>query len=227
MKPVERHYYNVLVNGQAKMFSAGKGVHDQLVALICGDDQTAAFGDISNPVSGRALTLIKEMRGGGGMAFPEYKIIPHREATPVGTEPEVKSIMEKTYNLETVAKKWEKSPEELYVALQKMLGNDYVAYQTWKNRNDSVGVVGVSSNRQEEVMPFYDSVRKTIGKNDKIVSMCAEIANNMEQMAGRTGRSVSLEQKLKLGEISEEQYQRLKKQCEEDKASLDQLASSK
>jgi len=104
LKPVERHYYNVLVNGEVKMFSAGKAVHDQFVTLICGDDQTEAFGDISNPATGRNVTLIKEMKG----PFPDYKIIPHRDPTPMGTEPEVKSIMEKTYNLETVAKKWEK-----------------------------------------------------------------------------------------------------------------------
>lgn len=131
LKPVERHYYNVLVNGEVKLFSAGKTIHDQFVKFICGDDETEAFGDISNPATGRNVTLIKEMKG----PYPEYKVIPHRDETPIGTEAEVKSIMEQTYNLEEVAKKWEKSPAEMHIALQKMCGNDYVAYHTWKNRN--------------------------------------------------------------------------------------------
>src|SRR5690606_22645348 len=35
LKPVERHYYNVLVNGEVKLFSAGKTIHDQFVRFIC------------------------------------------------------------------------------------------------------------------------------------------------------------------------------------------------
>lgn len=140
LKSVERYYYNVLVNGKVKIFSAGKHLHDQIVALICGDDQTEGLGDIADPVTGRKITLIKEMKGCDKSSFPDYKIIPHRETTPLGTESEVRSIMEKTYNLEAVAKRWDKSPEELNVALQKMLGNDYVAYQTWKNRNEMKAV---------------------------------------------------------------------------------------
>jgi len=130
--------------------------------------------------------------------------------------------MQYAYNIDD-----KKSPEELAVALQKMLGNDYVAYQTWKNRNVAI----LPGTAEEKSMPFYDSikmntvaghkieltdetVRKTIGKKNPMMAamdMGAEIAKNMEQMAGRAGRSMSLDQKLKIGEISEEQYQRLKK----------------
>ena len=161
LKPVERHYYNVLVNGEVKLFSAGKTVHDQFVRLICGDDQTESFGDISNPVTGRNVTLIKEMRG----PFPEYKIIPHRDETPLGTEAEVKSIMEKTYNLEEVAKKWERSPVEMHIALQKMCGNDYVAYHTWKSRNELLRetrrtVKTVESEEEEEEEDFLKALAK-------------------------------------------------------------------
>lgn len=161
LKPVERHYYNVLVDGEVKMLSVGKMVHAEIVKIICGDEDKPPLGDITNPATGRDITLIKTMRGVGSMQFPEYKVVP-KESKPVGTEREVKSIMDKTYDLEAVAKKWEKTTEELNVALQKILGNNFVAYNNWKSRNNEI---------------------------DKTLMSAMDVAKNM-QAEGRAGRPV-------------------------------------
>lgn len=161
LKPTERHYYNVLVDGEVKMLSVGKMVHAEIVKIIIGDDEKRkpSLGDITNPATGRDITLIKTMRGVGSMQFPEYKVVP-KESKPVGTEREVKSIMDKTYDLEAVAKKWEKTPEELNVALQKILGNNFAAYNNWKSRNNEI---------------------------DKTLMSAMDVAKNM-QAEGRAGR---------------------------------------
>lgn len=180
IKPIERYYYNVLVDNKVKIFSCGKSVHDQIVKAICGDqiNGVSGYGDITNPATGRNITLNKKIIKTSLMSFPDYKVVVHKDATPIGTESEVRSIMEKTSDLKKVVECWQKTPEELNAALQKIVGNDSVSYNNWKARNRSdeevnqkiisamTSAMDVAKNMQHTLPQNMDEMKKDLVVDD-------------------------------------------------------------
>lgn len=116
LKPVERYYYNVIVKGEStpKMLAIGKHLNDQIVKAMCGEEDSPQkpLGDISHPIDGRNITIRKTMKEG----FPVYST-QFGYSTPLGTSKEVSEWMSGTFDLEAVAKKWERTTEELRAAI--------------------------------------------------------------------------------------------------------------
>lgn len=77
IKPIERFFYNVIVRGQEKLgpkvWKCGKALHQQIVTSIVGDQSkgTRPLGDVTNPETGRDLSVEVEQKiVGGGQSFP-------------------------------------------------------------------------------------------------------------------------------------------------------------
>jgi len=113
-KPTEKFYYNVLHNGEVKMFSAGSAVHQQIVQGIVGSlAEVNPLGDITDPVNGRNIKMTTNMvTTSSGLSYPNHKIS-FCPPSSMGTKKFVEESMKSSYDLNFVAKSWSKTSDEL------------------------------------------------------------------------------------------------------------------
>ena len=116
IKPVERSYYNVLVrkeidaktnevneNVGPKVYSAGVKMQAFIMRAIFGDEELEEdpLGDISDPITGRDLKIIKTMvKGGDGEFYPNYDQSKFLDPSPLGTPEQVEEWMENLHDLQ-------------------------------------------------------------------------------------------------------------------------------
>lgn len=136
IKPVERYYFNAIVrkvrkeNGEdefnvgPKILSIGKTLKDRIFRAILGDDKIpdapeAPLGDITHPINGRDLRIVKEMRHSNGESFPNYDKSKFTDPTPLGTPDQVKNWMGNLHDLNAlrIVKTFEEVEREIRIHL--------------------------------------------------------------------------------------------------------------
>jgi hypothetical protein len=114
IKPVERYYYNAIVRKEVdeagerlnvgpKILSVGKVLHQMIIRAIIGDATEAALGDVTHPKNGWDFVIMKEMRGVGREAYPNYDRSKFaRDASPAGTPEEIQKWVTNLIDLTTL-----------------------------------------------------------------------------------------------------------------------------
>ena len=123
IEPKMRCYAPIIVRGKesegVKFWGFGKTVYAELLAFIADPD----YGDISDPVSGRDITVEFKTKEQTGKDFPETSIRIKPNQTPVSTDKEIiKKIATGQKNLLEIFK--EPSYEDLKIALTNWLNRD-------------------------------------------------------------------------------------------------------
>lgn len=138
IKPVERSYYNVIVrkeidpktnevneNVGPKIYSGGVKMQAFIMRAIFGDDELEEdpLGDISDPITGRDLKIIKTMvKGGDGQFYPNYDQSKFLDPSPLGTQEQVAEWMDGLHDLSKL--RVIKEHEELKKEMVKYFGGD-------------------------------------------------------------------------------------------------------
>ena len=123
LEPTMRCYVPIIVRGKemegVKFWGFGKQVYQELLGFIADPD----YGDISDPVSGRDITVEFKTKEQTGKDFPETSIRIKPNQTPVSTDKEIiKKIATGQKNLLDIFK--EPSYEDLKIALTNWLNRD-------------------------------------------------------------------------------------------------------
>lgn len=135
IKPIERYYYNVIVRSELnpdtnemeknvgpKILSIGKTLHKMIIAAIVGSPELSEdpLGDVTHPVTGRDLKIIKKLKGAPGNQWPNYEGSKFLEESPLGDPDEVQKWSAELHDLATLRQV--KPDEENKVELKKHLG---------------------------------------------------------------------------------------------------------
>lgn len=134
IKPVERYYFNVIIrklrkdNGDEelnvgpKILSVGKTLKDRIIRAILGNEslEEASLGDITNPLTGRDLRIVKKIRHSGGESFPNYDDSKFIDPSPLGEPEQVKKWMAGLHDLHAL--RVVRPAEEVEEELKEYLG---------------------------------------------------------------------------------------------------------
>jgi uncharacterized Zn finger protein (UPF0148 family) len=112
IKPIERYYYNAvarkmvnskgetLMNAGPKILSVGKVLHKIIVGHIVGGEGMTKLGDVTHVKNGWDFEIIKQMRGTGKDAYPNYdRSAFSRDSTAAGTPDEIAKWVEGLHDL--------------------------------------------------------------------------------------------------------------------------------
>lgn len=116
IKPVERFYYNVIVRGQEnkgpQIYAVPKSVHKQIIELMLGregDYGEEPLGDITDPIEGLDLRVIKEQKG----PFPQYTVVPTHKPSPLGTNEQMRVWLNNMWSLAKAVCSWSVEPKKM------------------------------------------------------------------------------------------------------------------
>jgi hypothetical protein len=145
LKAVERYYYNCVVRQQynkdtgeveknvgPKIFSVGKTIHEMILRAMLGDEvmEEEALGDVTDYVKGRDFKVIKTIKQGSSMSYPDYATSKFLDPSPLGSPDEIEKYTNGLHDLAAlrVVKSNEEMKHELKVHLGLATANNSSSY---------------------------------------------------------------------------------------------------
>ena len=117
IKPVERYYYNVIVRNETdqesgevrtnvgpKILAVGKTLHEIVIEGIVGSMDSDEHCDVTDPVAGKDLKIVKNIKKGSDMEYPDYAKSKFEGSSPLGTPEEVEKWLANLHNLADLRK---------------------------------------------------------------------------------------------------------------------------
>jgi hypothetical protein len=167
-KPIERHYYNVIVreivdtstnevrkNVGPLIIALGKSLQAKVLRAFIGDAKfkEPALGNVANPYTGRDFKIIKELVRDGNKTYPRYDASRFEEESVLGADEQVESWLGNLWDLEAERNDELKTIEELQEQIDIIQGKlpdpnvgfDVQDYSLPKNFNNATGNVSLPS----------------------------------------------------------------------------------
>jgi len=152
LEPKMRTYVPILVRGEEKegikFWGFGKQVYRQLLKFIADPD----YGDITDPVNGRDITVEFQTAEDVGKSFPETSIMVKPMQTPVSEDPKVIELVK------TQVEITEMFGEKTYDELSQIL-------EEWVHKDDGSDE---DSNEDEDETPESASESKVVDVSDEV-----------------------------------------------------------
>lgn len=121
-KGMERVYFNVLISENSMwkgpfIWSCGILAFNDIKALL--NDDEGLWKDLFDPKKGYSLRISREARNRwtGEPGYPKFEIRPKRDPSPIGDDHTTDYLLANMWDLEAVAKGWDKTEAELVAAL--------------------------------------------------------------------------------------------------------------
>jgi hypothetical protein len=165
LEPKMRTYVPVIIRGKesegVKFWGFGKTVYQELLGIIADPD----YGDITDPVNGRDISVTFTTAEEAGKSFPQTAIRVKPNVTPAATEKAIIEKIGKQQSLTEIFK--EPSYDDLRSALEKWLNPE--------NQPD-----GTAS--EESEAPAAKSNKSAIAKDAPTVSKAADVGEAFDAL---------------------------------------------
>lgn len=160
LEPTMRCYVPIIVRGKemegVKFWGFGKQVYQELLSIISDPD----YGDISDPMSGRDITIEFKPKEQSGKDFPETSIRVKPAQTPVT---ENKAVIDKIKTQPKITEVFkEHTYEELTTILKNWLDPDSQTAEEESTKSTSktsnINAAGASATTVDDVASAFDSL---------------------------------------------------------------------